>query len=96
MFASVRRAKIKPDTNAEVVRRIREGFAPMMDDLEGFEAFYVVDHGDSISTFTVFKSRESAEHANRHAESWIREQLSEFVAGPPEIGLGDLVVHHHH
>lgn len=95
MFATLRRAKIKPDTSAEIARRIQEGFIPMMNEIEGFVAFYVVDQGDAISTLSVFASREAAEQANQHASGWIREQLGEFIAGPPEMSLGELLIHHH-
>ena len=42
MYASIRQAKAKTGMAEELARRIKEGAIPIISDVEGFRAYYVV------------------------------------------------------
>ena len=42
MYAAIRQAKAKTGTAEELARRIKEGAIPIISDVDGFRAYYVV------------------------------------------------------
>ena len=42
VYASIRQGKAKPGMTEELTRRIKEGAIPIISDVEGFRAYYVV------------------------------------------------------
>ena len=42
MYAAIRQGKAKPGMVEELARRIKEGAIPIISDVEGFIAYYVV------------------------------------------------------
>lgn len=94
MVASVRRARLTPGSTDEAVRRVREGFAPIIKGMPGFVAYYVVDVGDgALVTVTVFADRASAEETNRVAADWAKRNLGQWMTSPLEFATGEVVVH---
>jgi hypothetical protein len=93
MYATLRRVKIHPGAAAEISRRVEEAFVPLVSKLTGFVAFYLVDQGESMATFSVFADQAGAEQANLQAAAWVRENLAELIASPLELGLGEVTIH---
>ena len=50
MYASIRQAKAKTGMAEELARRIKEGAIPIISDVEGFRAYYLVYTPDDIVT----------------------------------------------
>ncbi len=50
MYAAIRQAKAKTGSAEELARRIKEGAIPIISDVEGFRAYYVVYAGDDTVT----------------------------------------------
>jgi hypothetical protein len=50
MYAAIRQAKAKTGTAEELARRIKEGAIPIISDVEGFMAYYVVYAPDDTVT----------------------------------------------
>ena len=46
MYAAIRQAKAKSGMAEELTRRIKDGAVPIISDVEGFRAYYVVYAGD--------------------------------------------------
>ena len=93
MYASIRRYRIDRSSISEITQRVREGFLPIISELPGFVAYYIVDQGDgNAATVSLFQDREAAEHSNRAAAQWVQENMVSLVEGPPEILAGKVVV----
>ena len=62
MYAAIRQAKAKAGTAEELARRIKEGAIPIISDVEGFRAYYVVYAGDdTVTAISLFNNFEGAE-----------------------------------
>ena len=65
MYAAIRQAKAKTGTAEELARRIKEGAIPIISDVEGFKAYYVVYAGDdTVTAISLFNNFAGAEEAN--------------------------------
>ena len=56
MYASIRQGKVKAGMAEELTRRIKEGAIPVISDVEGFMAYYVVyAPDDTVTAISIFK-----------------------------------------
>ena len=56
MYASVRRYETDPGSVDELMRRVEEGFVPIISKAPGFVAYYALDAGDGVvASITVFE-----------------------------------------
>src|SRR5271167_3285162 len=82
MYAAIRQAKAKTGTAEELARRIKEGAIPIISDVDGFRAYYVVyAPDDTVTAISIFDKYEQAEEANRRAIAWIEKDLAPLLAG---------------
>jgi hypothetical protein len=94
MYAAIRQAKAKTGSAEELSRRIKEGAIPIISDVEGFRAYYVVYAGDdTVTAISIFNKYEQAEEANRRALAWIDQNLGPLLAGPASASAGPVIVH---
>ncbi len=92
MYAILRR--YNTDSVAEVARRIKNEFVPVISKASGFLAYYVIDEGAGAQTsISIFEDETSAALSNKLAADWVREHPS-LLPDPPEISAGEVVVHH--
>jgi hypothetical protein len=93
MFAAIRYYRTDPDSIESVVRRVEEGFVPMIRDKPGFVSYFVLaPRRDEIVSVSVFEEQRGAEESNTMAEEWVRRNLS-GVLPSPEIADGRVVVY---
>ena|SRR2546427_7769001 len=79
MYATVRRYEGVTDPG-EAGRRVKEGFVPLISDIEGFVAYYWVDAGNGVMTSTsVFEDQSGAEESNSRAADWVRDNLAALL-----------------
>jgi hypothetical protein len=91
MHTIIRRYEGAGDS-AEVARRAVEEFGPMLGDRPGFQGYYVVDAGDGVlATISVFDTEEAAVETTSAAADWVRENLPELAANPPQVTAGSTV-----
>jgi hypothetical protein len=94
MYAAIRQAKAKTGTAEELARRIKEGAIPIISDVEGFMAYYVVyAPDDTVTAISLFNNFAGAEEANRRALVWIEQNLEPLLAGPASAMAGPVIVH---
>jgi hypothetical protein len=93
MYAAIRQAKAKSGTAEELTRRIKDGAVPIISDVEGFRAYYVVYAGDTVTAISIFDKYEQAEEANRRAIAWIDKELAPLLAGDAKAVAGPVIVH---
>jgi antibiotic biosynthesis monooxygenase len=94
MYAAIRQAKAKTGTAEELARRVKEGAIPIISDVDGFIAYYVVYAGDdTVTAISIFNKYEQAEEANRRALAWIDQNLGPLLAEPAKAVAGPVIVH---
>jgi heme-degrading monooxygenase HmoA len=95
MYVAIRYYQTDPDSIDEVVRRVKEGFVPLIRDTRGFVSYFVLapsERDDELVSVSVFEDREGAEESNERAEGWVRQNLSELLL-LPEFAAGEVVVY---
>ena len=94
MYAAIRQAKAKTGAAEELASRIKEGAIPIISDVEGFMAYYVVYAGDdTVTAISVFNNHAGAEEANRRALAWIDANLGPLLIGQVTAIAGPVIVH---
>ena len=65
MFASIRKYNVRRGSAEQLARRVREGFVPMMRQIQGFRGYYLLDGGpDVLITISMFDSADEAFASN--------------------------------
>jgi hypothetical protein len=91
MYATVRRYEGVTDSE-EAGRRVREGFVPLISEMEGFIAYYWVDAGNGVMLSTsVFETRPEEEASTGRAAEFVHENLAELFPNPPQVTDGHVV-----
>src|ERR1700756_5466931 len=94
MYAAIRQGKAKTGKSEELARRIKEGAIPIISDVEGFLAYYVVyAPDDTVTAISLFNNYAGAEEANRRALAWIEKDLAPRLIGPAAAMAGPVIVH---
>jgi hypothetical protein len=94
MYAAIRQGKARAGKAEELTRRIKEGAIPIISDVEGFIAYYVVyAPDDTVTAISVFNNHAGAEEANRRAIAWIEKDLAPLLVGPATAVAGPVIVH---
>jgi hypothetical protein len=94
MYAAIRQGKARTGMAEELARRIKEGAIPIISDVEGFMAYYVVyAPDDTVTAISIFKNFAGAEESNRRAVAWIEQSLAPLLTGPATAVAGPVIVH---
>jgi hypothetical protein len=73
---------------------VNEGFVPIISQIPGFVALYLVDAGDGVMISTsVFQDQAGAEESNRKAADYVRQNLTQLLPKPPKITAGEVVAY---
>jgi hypothetical protein len=77
VFAAIRQGKARAGMVEELARRIKEGAIPIISDVEGFKAYYVVyAPDDTVTAISIFNDYAGAEESNRRVLAWIEQSLT--------------------
>ena len=96
MFAAIRYYQAEPPSIDEVVRRVEEGFVPVIRTMAGFISYFVLiptEREEEIVSVSVFEDRQSAEESNGKAAEWVAQNLGELLRPSPEFADGQVVVY---
>lgn len=99
MYAAIRQGKARQGkartgTAEELARRIKEGAIPIISDVEGFMAYYVVyAPDDTVTAISICNKFSGAEESNKRGLAWIEENLVPLLTGPATAVAGPVVVH---
>jgi hypothetical protein len=92
VYASIRQGKAKAGMAEELTRRIKEGAIPIISDVEGFMAYYVVDAPDDpVTAISIFKDNAGAEESKKRALAWIEQNLTPLLAEPATTIAGPVI-----
>ena len=94
MYASVRRYEVDPGDVPELIKKVDDGFAPIVSQVPGFIAYYALDQGDGVvASINIFEDREGAEESNRRAKDWVTSELAGQMPNPAQVTAGEVLVH---
>lgn len=94
MFAVIRHYQFNPKDGAEIDRRIREEFVPIVKTAKGFVRYYWLDTGNGDgASLSVFKDKAGADESVRLAADYVKEHLSKLFIQKPEIIAGPVKAH---
>jgi hypothetical protein len=84
---------VRRGSSEELAKRVREGFVPMMRQIQGFRGYYLLDGGrDVLITISIFDSADEAFASNEKAADWVRNNVLEFTRGIPEVMVGNALI----
>jgi hypothetical protein len=63
----------------------------VIEPVRGFNSYYLVRADDGAASITVCEDRSGAEESNRAASDWIKQNMPDVAASPPEISAGEVV-----
>ena len=93
MYAAVRRFEGVTDSQG-VVQVAEEGFLPIVSEMPGFVAYYLVDAGDGVTVSTsVFEHKDAEEQSTFLAGEFVAEHLEPLLPNPPQITAGEVVAY---
>ncbi|MEE8211112.1 MAG: hypothetical protein V3T85_04215 [Acidiferrobacterales bacterium] len=93
MYASIRRYVVHPGSMQKIAKQVNEGFLPIVRNIPGFAAYYVVDVGNGLGiSISIFEDQDGAERSAAEAKEYIRENLASLFPNPPEIMDGEVLV----
>jgi hypothetical protein len=89
MYVSIRQYNGR---NAEEIsRRAQEGFAPIVQQVPGFVAWYLVDGGGgALFTVTLCEDRAGVEASVSAAADWVPDNIADLVQGSPAVLNGEV------
>ena len=94
MFAVIRHYQFNPKDGAEIDRRIREDFVPIVKKANGFVRYYWLDTGKGEgASLGVFNDKAGADELVHIAADYVREHLSKLLTQKPEIIEGSVKAH---
>ncbi|HUK45145.1 MAG TPA: hypothetical protein VLV28_07615 [Gaiellaceae bacterium] len=60
--------------------------------VQGLRGYYLIRTDGGTVSITVADDRSGAEESNSVAADWIRENMPEVAASPPQISMGEVVL----
>ena len=94
MYAAIRQGKAKAVMAEELATRITEGAIPIISDVPGFRAYYVVyAPDDTVTAISIFDSFAGAEESNTRALAWIETSLVPLLSRQTTAVAGPVIVH---
>ena len=94
MFAVIRHYHFDPKNSAEIDRKMREGFVPLIRKAKGFVRYYWLDTGKGEgASFGVFRDKAGADESVHLAADFMRDQMSQLMTSKPDVIEGLVVAH---
>ena len=94
MYAAIRQGKARAGMAEELARTIKEGAIPVISDVPGFRAYYVIyAPDDTVTAISIFDDYAGAAESNKRMLAWIAESLTPMLTGPATAVAGPVIVH---
>ena len=94
MFAVIRHYHFNPKDSAEIDRRVREDFVPIVKKAKGFLRYYWLNSGKGeAASVSIFWDKAGADESVRLAADYVQERLSKLITQKPEIIEGPIKAH---
>ena len=80
MYASIRRYRVEPGSSAGLLQRVNQTFVPLLKEVDGFVAYYILEAEDGvITTMSIFEDQDGAEESDRLAAEWFKQNLAAIL-----------------
>ncbi len=80
MHASIRRYRLEPASSAGVIQRVNQTFVPLLKEVHGFVAYYILQAEDGvIITISLFEDQDGADESDRLAAQWFKQNLAAIL-----------------
>jgi hypothetical protein len=94
MFTTIRRYDaVDQARKSELVKKVDETLIPSLEQLPGFNGYYLIDAGNGVMTsIGVFDTAEHADKSSHVAADWVREhKLETALPNAPRVTTGEVV-----
>ena len=88
MYVAVRRYEVKPGSEDEIGRTVKEGFVPIVSKAPGFIAYYAISRDGFACSISVFQNQAQAEESNRLAAGWVKT-VGHLFPKAPQVSAGE-------
>ena len=93
MYVAVRRYDGLSDSQ-KVAQLVEEVYVPIISEMPGFVAHYVVDAGDGVMIATsVFEHKDAEEQSTFRAGEFVAEAVGPLAPNPPQVTAGEVVAY---
>jgi len=91
MHGVIRRYRVRLGTMEQAVRYVDKWFVPLVRDIPGFAAQYLmVEEPQTLTSVAMFETAEGARSADQLAAEWFGKEWGSFRALPPETIGGEV------
>jgi len=90
MYAVIRKYNLLPGTVEEFTQQVQSGLVPIINQIPGFKAYYLVDIGDNqVAVISMFETLADAKASAKKTMAWINEHTDLYFQGfsKPMAGL---------
>jgi len=93
MFAVARRYQFDPSKKAEIDKKVKEGFVPLMKGIPGFVAYYWLTNDEGRgSSMSVFQDKAGAEKSVKISADWVAKNLA-GILHTLDMTMGTMTAH---
>ncbi len=94
MYAAIRQGKAKAGLAEELTRKIKEEAIPIISEVPGFRAYYVIyAPDDTVTAISIFDDYAGAAESNRRGLAWSEESLASLLTQPVDAAAGPVIAH---
>jgi hypothetical protein len=91
MYATIRSYSGGGDFADALVQHESE-IRQVINQIDGFRAYYLVRTSDGATTISVFDDQSGAEESTRAAAAWVAENLGDLAVSPPQVTTGEVAI----
>ena len=93
-YLAIRQYQLAPGhTMEELAALVESGFMPILQQVPGFQEYFLVETGEGVLSISVFTDQAGAEESTRRAADWVQQNLTGFYTGPPTVTTGSVWLH---
>jgi hypothetical protein len=91
MHITIRKYTTDPQVADEVIRRVNDGFIPIISKAPGFISYDTFHNGEgTLCSVSFFDNRNEALAATHLAKDWVNSNISPLLPTPPEVIEGEV------
>lgn len=91
MHALIRRYRVRLGTMEQAARYTEKWFIPLVREIPGFRAYYLMAEGSNLASLGLFETAEAAQAASNLCTQWFREEWGAFRPLAPEVLSGEVL-----
>ena len=93
-YLAIRQYQLAPGhTIEELAGLVESGFMPIVKQVPGYQAYFLVETGEGVISISVFADQSGADESTRRAADWVQQNLTGFFTGPPTVTIGSVWLH---